>query len=201
MEEGDHLINAMDNERMCLAGWLKDIRPRRRRPRVLLVAPAAFDRVRMDGRGVAVAAERAAALEAEQVDVVPLADAEAQWAEGEALCLRHPQPLVISARDVAHHDVGERFGRRRHVRAAHAHQPIVTRMARAVVAGSGKLKGRLQLQWISARRWLLWLLLCCRSGLRCPHVWTAASQIFHAQLQSALHVVLCRNHVILLQVL
>ena len=91
MKHGHHFVAIIiDNKRVSLAWGLEHVGSVPRMPVMFLVSPRSLERQGMDGAGMPMAAQNAAALEFQQVDVVPLADAEAQRTEGQAVGLRYP---------------------------------------------------------------------------------------------------------------
>jgi len=118
MKHGHHFVAIIiNNKRVSLAWGLEHVGSVPRMPVMFLVSPRSLERQRMDGAGMPMAAQNAAALEFEQVDVVPLADAEAQRTEGQAVGLRYPHAgifllffvIVISTSSVGirKHSAGE----------------------------------------------------------------------------------------------
>ena len=59
IEEGNHFVHILvDHQRMGFARRLKDVVAGPRNPIMLKIAPGALDHIAMDGRGMAVPAER-----------------------------------------------------------------------------------------------------------------------------------------------
>ena len=91
MKHGHHLVAIIiDNERVSLARRFEHVGSVPRMPVMFPVSPRTLERQRMDRAGMPMAAQNAAALEFQQIDVVPLTDAEAQRTEGQTVGLGHP---------------------------------------------------------------------------------------------------------------
>ena len=101
MKHGHHFVAIIiNNKRVSLARGLEHVGSVPRMPVMFLVSPRPLERQGMDGAGMPMAAQNAAALELQQVDVVPLADAKAQRTEGQAVGLRYPYAGIFLLRSV-----------------------------------------------------------------------------------------------------
>src|SRR4051794_1037175 len=83
------------SQRVHLAGRLEDVRPLAGDPGVLQVAPAALQDIPVNGRGVAVAAERAAPPDAEHLAVRARVHVEEERPEPDVRLDLDPYALVV----------------------------------------------------------------------------------------------------------
>jgi len=109
VEKGNHLVAiVVDDQRVRLTRRLEHVRACRRVPVVLLVPPHSLERVRVDRTRMTVTAERAAAGEAEQVNVIALGGAQTKRSERQAIGLRDPDAWVfVRGADRRYYYVGE----------------------------------------------------------------------------------------------
>src|SRR5271154_2737701 len=80
-EHGLHAVGVVGNESVSDAGTLADVTASFGNPIIFKIAPASFEGAGTDGAAVAMAAEHAALLDPQNVDVIVVADIKGQMAD------------------------------------------------------------------------------------------------------------------------